>query len=122
MTDRFFLELPARAELVSTVRLFSAALGRHFGLGEEAVADLKLGVSEACAGLIRSGPGEDARLELVVTRRRGGLDFEVGPSGERAGLEGDSGIELLVGLFPDAELGPDGRVAFSVPFEISPGG
>lgn len=51
---RLELTLPARPAYVATARAFVAAAARHFGAEEEAVADLKVAVSEACSGAVRA--------------------------------------------------------------------
>lgn len=49
------LEVPARAELVSLVRLLVSSLAsRHRDLSDDRVDDLKLAVSEACTNAIES--------------------------------------------------------------------
>ena len=49
---RVVLTIPLKAEYITLGRLALTALGNQSGLNEEKVADLKLAVSEACAGFV----------------------------------------------------------------------
>lgn len=139
--DTFAIELPPEAAQVGAARLFAASLARHFGCDDEAVEDLKLAVSEACASAIRAREGGSASGPLRVAASREGdrLVFEVGgtalpPRGvASAGApgSGDSGQQLVVALgedlisslFPDAEVtrnpggGTDIRLTLLIPGE-----
>lgn len=70
--DQIVMEIPARAEYVSLVRLVvgSLAVFRR-DLDDERVADLRLAVSEACTNAIESyGPhGPEAQNRVTVTWR-----------------------------------------------------
>ncbi len=46
------IKIPPRSPYVGVVRLAITSLGRTAGLGEEAVDDLKIAVSEACANAV----------------------------------------------------------------------
>lgn len=125
----FSLNVPADPAYVATARMFGSAIARHFGMGEEAVEDLKLGISEACAVVMRDGSGG---LLLRVWERDGGLELEVlGEAGVgEAGIAGSGdertpqsfarsvASEVLEALFEDASIDPGGaggsRVAFSL--------
>ena len=131
--DILELQIPPEAEYVGTARLFLAAAGRHFELSEEAVADLKVAVSEVCADAI-----EDRRtpepLKIVVRPRLESLQIEVTPT--EAGLEADStgarhaatpatSFEhslrepLVRALFPDASYEPQRHsLRLSVPWQV----
>lgn len=127
--DAFSLDLPADPAYVATARMFGSAIARHFELGEEAVEDLKLGISEACALVMRDGSGG---LLLRVWQRGGGLELEVlGEAGAaEVGIAGSAedrtpqnfarsvASEVLEALFEDARIDARGdggsRVAFSV--------
>jgi hypothetical protein len=63
--DRFSLTVPARAELVETVRLFAAEVARHHGLEDDLVEDVKLAVSEASADPIAAGAGGELSMSIV---------------------------------------------------------
>ena len=49
---RVEIEIPARSPYVGVVRLAITSLGRTAGLDEEAIDDLKIAVSEACANAV----------------------------------------------------------------------
>jgi anti-sigma regulatory factor (Ser/Thr protein kinase) len=59
------IEIPARSVYVGVVRLAMAALARSAGMGEEAVDDLKIAVSEACTNAVVSN--DDAGGDWPVT-------------------------------------------------------
>ena len=126
----FSLDLPPDPAYVATARMFGSAIARHFGLGEEAVEDLKLGISEACAVVMRDGAGG---LLVRVWERSGGLELEVvgGAGVAEVGLGGSGEArtpqsfarsvagEVLEALIDDASINPGtaggSRVAFSLP-------
>ena len=122
MADNLTLAVPPDAAFMATARLFAAAVARHYGIDEELIPDLKLAISEACAGEILTGSGEsDVRISATAEDQR--IRFEVTqppetqaptavtdntPSpAETAGL----GLEVIRALFEDAEVvdGPDGQ-------------
>jgi hypothetical protein len=101
MTDTCPLELdvPAEAEYVGAARLFLAAVGRHFELDGELVADLKVAVSEVCAGA-----AEDLHAQ-------GSMRISVRPGGEA--------IEIQVA--PAAQIDPQPAVDGAAPGARGPG-
>ena len=135
MTDDDLLELhiPPQAEYVGTARLFLAAAGRHFELSEEAVADVKVAVSEVCADAI-----EDVRRpdHLTIAMRSGVDALEVTVSSQPAGIEADAPepappalqigpLErrlrepLVHALFPEADYEPrEHSLRLSLPWEL----
>jgi histidine kinase-like protein len=62
--DRFSVTVPARSELVGTIRVFASSVARHHGLDDDAVEDLKLAVSEACTDPIDAGAGGDVTVAI----------------------------------------------------------
>ncbi len=82
------LEVPARSVYVGVVRLAVSALGHSLELEEEAIDDLKIAVSEACANAVIaheaagiekpvkvSWRDDEARIEITVTSAgRGPVD------------------------------------------------
>ncbi|MHB1487200.1 MAG: ATP-binding protein [Acidimicrobiales bacterium] len=90
--DQIVMEIPARAEYVSLVRLVVGSLAAsRRDLDDERVADLRLAVSEACTNAIESygpeGPGSQDRvtitwrdetdhLAVVIEDRGSGFDPE----------------------------------------------
>lgn len=107
------LEIPPEPEYVGAARLFLAAIGRHYALDEESVADMKVAVSEVCAGaaedLRAAGP-----LRIAVHPGADELEVEVRPvqraarAGDDLALEGTPTWEqslrepLVRALFPEA--------------------
>jgi anti-sigma regulatory factor (Ser/Thr protein kinase) len=59
------MEIPPRSQYVGVVRLALASLARSSGLGEDAVDDLKIAISEACTNAVISN--EDAGVDQPVT-------------------------------------------------------
>ena len=131
--DLLELQIPPQAEYVGTARLFLAAAGRHFELSEEAVADVKVAVSEVCADAI-----EDARRpdHLRIALRSGVDALEVTVSSQPAGIEADvpdprppalqiGPLErrlrepLVHALFPEADYEPrEHSLRLSLPWEL----
>jgi anti-sigma regulatory factor (Ser/Thr protein kinase) len=120
--DPLTLEMPREAAYMATARLFAASVARHFGVDEELIPDLKLAISEACAGEILTGTGE-SEVRISAASENSLLRFEVSqpeatpspsiaatgntPSpGETASL----GLEIIQALFENAEVveAPDG--------------
>ena len=136
MTDDDTLELhiPPEAEYVGTARLFLAAAGRHFELSEEAVADVKVAVSEVCADAIEAnGPPEP--LKIVVRPRPTALQVEVSPSSPGIVADPPAPAEptpprppsfehtlrepLVHALFPDAAYEPQRHsLRLSLPWDV----
>jgi anti-sigma regulatory factor (Ser/Thr protein kinase) len=121
--DRLTLEIPPDPAHVATARLFAASVARHFAVDEELIPDLKLAISEACAGDILAGSGSSG-IHIAATAGEGRLGFEVtqpaqveapGPASESTPTPGETALlamEVIQALFDDAEVvdGPDGRV------------
>jgi anti-sigma regulatory factor (Ser/Thr protein kinase) len=109
--ERLSIRIPPGTAHVASVRAFVGAVGRTTGCSEEAVDDLRLVATEACAQAIE----QDAPPAVIEVRSLvdgGRLLVEIEPCGrfDRApeGLDGDSGRAtrraLIEGLFPDAEF------------------
>lgn len=128
------LTVPAKAEYVIVCRLALDGLADATPLSAEALSDLKLAVTEACAnsiahayssegGVIRVGVALQADRVLVEVADDGAgigrpeiRSFEPTPEHELG--EGGMGLALIDALVDDLEVGPglDGRgtrVAFS---------
>lgn len=73
--DRFGLTVPARADLVVTLRVFVSAVARHYALADDLVEDLKLAVSEACTDPIEAGVGGE--LAMAIAGRPDGVRCEI---------------------------------------------
>jgi hypothetical protein len=116
----FSLELPSDATMLSSARLFAAAVAREAGCAEDLLDDVKLAVSEACTEAIRrSGVGDD-RISLRAEVGNGAVTFEVtGPVGQAPAPEDDlDHFSLIAALFEDARRhGSDGSssISFSTP-------
>jgi hypothetical protein len=105
------IAIPADPAFVGTVRYFAATVARHAGLEEELTDQLRLAVSEACAGAIEAGVTGPIRVALSL--EPGGIAVEVASGSarpERAapGPEGSElvpmdRLQLIRALFPDAE-------------------
>ena len=80
------IEIPPRSPYVGVVRLAITALGRTAGLGEEAIDDLKIAVSEACANAVLAH--EEAGIEVPVAVRWSDED-------ERVVVDVDQGTAMM---------------------------
>jgi anti-sigma regulatory factor (Ser/Thr protein kinase) len=122
VADELTLAVPPDAAFMATARLFAAAVARHYGVEEDLIPDLKLAISEACAGEILIGTGDsDVRISATAEGQR--IRFEVTQPGETSSFTaatGDTpspaetaglGLEVIRALFEDAEVvdGPDGK-------------
>lgn len=104
--DSFFLEIPAVAVYLGTARSFSSQIAQHAGFDEGTIEDVKLAVSEACAGSV-GPPGSDGRVvvrsslepRIVAFEVEGTADFA--PDGTQ---EGPTRIDLIRTLFPDTSF------------------
>lgn len=119
--DLFVLEIPAVPVHLGTARTFSSQIARHAGVDDGVSEDVKLAVSEACAGSVDPiGAGD--RVVIRSTLGPEVVTFEVEGSGDFAPERSDDGparLDLIRTLFPDASLDrlDDGRtsVRFSFP-------
>ena len=118
--DSFFLEIPAVAVYLGTARSFSSQIAQHAGCDEVTVEDVKLAVSEACAGSV--GPlGSNGRVVVRSSLEPRLVAFEVEGTGDFAAdgsQEGPARIDLIRTLFPDTSFARhDGRttVRFTLP-------
>ena len=131
--DLLELQIPPQAEYVGTARLFLAAAGRHFELSEEAVADVKVAVSEVCADAIEDVRRPD-HLRIAMRSRVDALEVTVSsqPSGIEADVADTAPPALQIGpperrlreplvhaLFPEAEYEPlEHSLRLSLPWEL----
>lgn len=109
--ERLAIRIPAGSAHVASVRAFVGAIGRRVGCSEEAIDDLRLAATEACAQAIEEHAADDGvEVRTLLDDRR--LLLEVEPTGSFArapdGLDGASAGStrraLIEGLFPDAEF------------------
>jgi hypothetical protein len=71
----FAITLPARADVVGTLRVFVSTVARHYGLTDDLVEDLKLAFSEACTDPIELGAG--GAIAAAIAGDASGLRCEV---------------------------------------------
>jgi anti-sigma regulatory factor (Ser/Thr protein kinase) len=112
-SDRLSIRIPPDAAHVAAVRAFVGAVGRQVGCSEEAIDDLRLVATEACAQAIEEGTARDGiEVRTMIEGRR--LVLEIEPTGAFEGpsvtLDGATGAStrraLIEGLFPEAEFDP----------------
>jgi anti-sigma regulatory factor (Ser/Thr protein kinase) len=120
--DELSLTLPPSAEHLATARSFAASVARHFAVGEEAIEELKIAISESCVDSLVAGEPIHVRArEEAASVRFWVACPEAGDAPGRATLDelgAPARFELIRSLFPDAELvGADARreIRFSVP-------
>ena len=78
------LEFPARSVYVGVVRLAVSALGRSIELDEDAIEDLKIAVSEACANAViaHDESGIDDPVKVAWRDEDGRIEIDVRSSGK----------------------------------------
>lgn len=82
VNDYVKLDIPARAEYVVLGRLALSGLLRSRGYSEDAVADLKLALTEACSNSIRHAyERDDGQVHLVFTMHPDRAVIEIGDDG-----------------------------------------
>jgi len=107
------LKLPARAENVAVVRHALGGLAEALDVGEQALADIKLAVTEACTNVVIHAYDDDlGALEvaasvddrmLIVAIRDSGRGIVPRPDSPGLGL----GLPLIATLAESLELGSD---------------
>ena len=107
------LKLPARAENVAVVRHALGGLAEALDVGEQALADIKLAVTEACTNVVIHAYDDDlGELEvaasvddrmLIVAIRDSGRGIVPRPDSPGLGL----GLPLIATLAESLELGRD---------------
>lgn len=115
------LTLPARAENVAVVRHALGGLGDALGLPDEALADLKLAVTEACTNVVlHAYPDGEGDLAIAATVGVDRITVAVRDAGRGMGPRTDSpglglGLPLIASLTEQLEVGGgDGEVATEV--------
>ena len=119
-TDRFTLVIPARPEYLLLARLALTGVARLAQADEEALADLRLAVTEAAANACRhayaDGQGDvtiqltlsdDQQLEVVVEDDGPGFESESVAEwrAEELGEDG-MGLAIIRAIAEDVEIGP----------------
>ena len=119
-TDRYTLVIPARPEYLLLARLALTGEARHAQADEEALADLRLAVTEAAANACRhayaDGEGDvtiqltlsdDHQLEVVVEDDGPGFESESVAEWRADELGEDGmGIAIIRAIAEDVEIGP----------------
>lgn len=86
--DYVLLDIPAKAEYVVLGRLALTGMLRAGGYSDDAVADLKLALTEACSNSIRHAyPGSHGQIHLRLTRHSDRLVVEIGDDGQGFDLD-----------------------------------
>ncbi len=105
------LSLPARAENVAVVRHVLGGVGDALALGAEALSDVKLAVSEACANVVvHAYDGADSGvLAIELTTAPGQIEVVVRDHGRGLAPRADSpglgvGLPLIASLTTSLEL------------------
>jgi len=111
------LTIPAKAEYITLARLALSGLSGLRRVGEEALADMKLAVTEACTNSVRHGYADgDGVVEVVYELRPDRLVVVVaddGPGFDSAGdrpvedglAEGGLGIAIIRAVSDEFEAG-----------------
>lgn len=95
------LEVAARAQSLAVIRLFAATVLRLYGVGEEAVDDAKLAVSELATSSILSG--SDERIVVSARETNDGVVVTVGPY--VAGLPAtEERMDIVASLFASVRI------------------
>ena len=119
------LTIPAKAEYITLVRLALTGLWRLRSFSEEALADLKVAVTEACSNSVRHAYGEGRegvvkidyelhsdRVVIEVSDDGTGFDAEQWERERGELTEGGLGLAIIRSLTDEVELG-NGRGAGS---------
>ena len=119
-TDRYTLVIPARPEYLLLARLALTGVARLAQADEEALADLRLAVTEAAANACRhayaDGEGDvtiqltlsdDQQLEVIVEDDGPGFESESVAEwrAEELGEDG-MGLAIIRAIAEDVEIGP----------------
>jgi serine/threonine-protein kinase RsbW len=115
------LTIPAKPEYITLVRLALTGLWRLRNFSEEALADLKLAVTEACSNSVRHayGEGREGVVQIDYELHSDRLVIEVSDSGagfdpkqwvdDRSELtEGGLGLAIIRSLTDELELADGG--------------
>jgi anti-sigma regulatory factor (Ser/Thr protein kinase) len=103
------LIVPADAEMLTVCRMVLVGVGEGLPLTDEALEDLKLVLSEACASAIEHSPGAGDTVEIAFRTSDGELEVSVSDHGrgaERAMGGLGFGMPLLRQLCSRLDVGP----------------
>jgi anti-sigma regulatory factor (Ser/Thr protein kinase) len=116
--DRLTLSVPPDTEQISTIRSFAFAAGRHGGLNEESIEDLKLALSEIAADGVGRGGATPLVVEVLLGRDLLEVSVDAPTGGERSTQDRIDRQQLIRALFPTLtvmEAPSRIRTMFSVP-------
>jgi anti-sigma regulatory factor (Ser/Thr protein kinase) len=126
---QFELTLPARAENVAVVRHAFGGLGEALNVSDQALADIKLAVTEACTNVVVHAyePGEGPMaVRAHVDEEAHSLTVVVADEGRGITPRADSpglglGLPLIATLAESLELGhaDDGRTEVRMTFSLN---
>jgi len=99
------LRIPARAEYITLCRLALTGLGQVRAVGDDAMADLKLALTEAVSNSVRHayGPNGDGYVDVRYELRPQALAIEVQDNG--AGFDPDEAPSFDGGELSEGGLG-----------------
>ncbi len=105
--------------LALIVRIFVGSVTERWNVSDPVREDLRLAASELFSGAVDAGDGDLVTFELssedtgLVLRAE---DVQQHQGGRPAGLESGTGrFDLVLALFPDAEIGETVRIRVPVP-------
>jgi hypothetical protein len=116
------LTVPAGSDQLGAIRGFLEAVARHHGVDEERIEELKIAVTEVCAGVPPAGTG--GRIVLEARPVDDGLEVtlvgvpRIDDVADRDGV-GAYRRQLIEALIPDARFGTSGETT-EVRFTVSP--
>lgn len=134
VNDYVKLDIPAKADYVVLGRLALAGLIKANGFSEDAIADLKLALTEACSNSVRHAYGGydgqvhltfttyDDRVTIEIRDDGAGFDSEEIMSSFNSGIagsdynEGGMGLSIIRAVVDDFELRnqPDGGTSLLI--------
>jgi serine/threonine-protein kinase RsbW len=116
------LEIPPRSAYVGVVRLALASLGRSAELDPEAVDDLKIAVSEACANAVLANEevGGDHPVSVSWKEEEDKITIEVGDRGDIYDRAGDDDSLSSGGISARVTMSVAMLTSIVDEFEISP--
>jgi anti-sigma regulatory factor (Ser/Thr protein kinase) len=101
---RLALSVPPNAEQISTIRSFAFAAGRHGGLDEEAIEDLKLALSEIAAEGVERGGATPLVIEVLLGRDLLEVSVDASPGQGSSSPVRIDRQQLVRALFPTVRV------------------
>jgi len=101
------ISVPARADYLVLARLALSALCRLTPLGHNDVADVKLAITEAAAGMLPSDAGPEDTIEFRFRLGDGGLELDLeGPTADVPDSEREVSAAIVAATVDEHELDP----------------